>query len=311
MRIPIILLLYSCGISSFVFAQNTTSDSVVVVGDDSYHSRNLKAFFMGHHYRDAWLAPIKVAYIDIEKDSLVPIKQGGGVQTTSLRLKGVNKTQYVFRSIKKDVSKKLPLVLQETLAQDIVQDQISASHPYGALVIPPLAKAAGISYSIPSLGVIRDSPALGEFRNTFANMLVLYEQRPKGNLSAYPNYNFAPKIVSTPDLLEKTRKSLKHQVDGRAMARARLFDFWIGDIDRHDDQWRWGAYKNSDGTVYKPIPRDRDFAFLKADGLIPWIGTRKWAFRMAQNFDNEIKDVAGLGMQGMYVDRTFIRKSVV
>ncbi len=287
-------------------AQDVPLDSVDIIADPRYKSKKFANLFIGHHYRDAWLATVRVPYIDIEKEGLVPIKQGGGVQTKSLRLERENGMQFIFRSVKKDVSKKLPVFLRGTLAHDVMQDQISATHPYGALVIPGLAKAAGVSYSIPQVGVVKDSPALGEFRETFGNMLVLFEQRPVGDLSIYPNYNFAPKVANSPKVFEKVRESLKHKVDPFAMSRARLFDFWLGDIDRHEDQWRWGVYKTEKGTLYRPIPRDRDFAFMKADGFIPWVLSRKWAFRLAQHFDYDIKDVAGLGLQGMYIDRSFL-----
>ena len=306
MRSVTCLWIYLLAIPSLLHAQNPTPDSLDVIADSRYKIKKVRDLFIGHHYRDAWQATVRVPYIDIDKEGLVPLKQGGGVQTKSLRLERENGMQYIFRSVEKDVSKKLPVFLRGTLAHDVMQDQISATHPYGALVIPVMAEAAGVSYSIPKLGVVKDSPSLGEFRETFGNMLVLFEQRPYGDVSIYPNYAYAPKVSNSPKVFEKVRGSLKHKVDRYAMARVRLFDFWLGDIDRHQDQWRWGTFKSGEGTVYKPIARDRDFAFLKADGFIPWVLSRKWAFRLAQHFDYEVKDVAGLGMQGMYIDRSFL-----
>lgn len=57
-------------------------------------------------------------------------------------------------------------------------------------------------------------------------------------------------------------ESHKHNVDQQAALRARLFDMWLGDWDRHDDQFRWASFKENGVTVYKPIPRDRDQIFL-------------------------------------------------
>jgi hypothetical protein len=41
----------------------------------------------------------------------------------------------------------------------------------------------------------------------------------------------------------------------------------IADWDRHADQWRWGVKDSAGITYYYPIPRDRDFAYFRSDGL--------------------------------------------
>lgn len=296
----ILFFCFSVSAQSIIVSQD--EDSAVVIGGD-YASRNFYKTFFGEHYRSAWLAPIKVAIIDLEKEQLTPIKQGGGFQTTSLRLRKPDGSQWVFRSIAKNVEKILPEDVRGTLSQDILQDQISASHPYAAWVVPGLAKAAGVAHAIPTIGVVKDSPLLGEFRETFKNLLVLYEQRPYKDMSNADNYFNAKDVENTPTVIEKTIETPKHRVDEYSLARARLFDLILGDIDRHDDQWRWGKFKNKDFTLYRPYPRDRDFAFLKADGFFPWFVNRKWAAREVSNFDYIIDDPVGLASKGMPLDR--------
>ena len=63
--------------------------------------------------------------------------------------------------------------------------------------------------------------------------------------------------------------------------------------------------KKNDQTFYQPIPRDRDQAFSKMDGLIPGLTTRKWAIRKIQHFDESIRDINGLNTNGMHLDRNF------
>ena len=46
--------------------------------------------------------------------------------------------------------------------------------------------------------------------------------------------------------VSKLLKNHKHKVDQEYILRARLFDILIGDWDRHDDQWRWGEFKEDD-----------------------------------------------------------------
>jgi hypothetical protein len=79
----------------------------------------------------------------------------------------------------------------------------------------------------------------------------------------------------------------------------------IGDWDRHEDQWLWASFKEGNKTIYKPIPRDRDQAFSKMDGLIPHLATQKWAIRKVQDFDYTIHDIVGLNINGGHLDRNF------
>jgi hypothetical protein len=74
----------------------------------------------------------------------------------------------------------------------------------------------------------------------------------------------------------------------------RLFDILIGDWDRHEDQWRWGEFEKENGVLYRPIPRDRDQAFTKFDGLIPKMITK--VLPDIQSFESKIGDPAELSI---------------
>src|SRR6185436_19642142 len=95
------------------------------------------------------------------------------------------------------------------------------------------------------------------------------------------------------------------RMDQSAFLKARLFDMWIGDWDRHEDQWLWAGSKFNGLTYYKPIPRDRDQAFSRLDGILPTMATRKWAVRQSKHFDYNIKDLNGLNMSGYFLDKNF------
>ena len=45
----------------------------------------------------------------------------------------------------------LPPTLRKTIAASIIQDQISAEHPFSALIVPPLAKALNIPHARPEV----------------------------------------------------------------------------------------------------------------------------------------------------------------
>ena len=116
-----------------------------------------------------------------EKGGLTPIQRGGGQATASIRLENSEGKQYVLRSIEKSAAKTIPAFAEKTWAQDVFQDQLSAIHPYSALVIPPLAEAAGIYHTNPEVVYVPKQNALGGYNENFGNALYLFEERPAGD----------------------------------------------------------------------------------------------------------------------------------
>ena len=259
--------------SSMSFRDSTT----VTSGNKNYAAGAVKRFFWGSQRRTSWTKDIRVPLIDLatEQGGLVPTKRGGGMQTVSLRLESDSGSEFVLRMVDKDPSGTVPASLQGTIATDIVQDQIASIHPYGALVVPSLAERAGIYHPKPKLVYIPDDPRLGEFRTLFANKLALFEQRPKGDMSDRPEFGNSKKIVSAADLYEEINGDNDHVVDAQAFMKVRLFDMLLSDWDRHRDQWRWASFKDKDEgvTIYRPIGRDRDWAFNRMNGLLTSIYT--------------------------------------
>jgi hypothetical protein len=247
----------------------------------------------GVHYRPEWYTPVtfKRAMLDTLAGGLTPYQQGGGRQSKSLRLQDTHGREYVIRSIDKSFGKALPEITQGTFIEKIVNDQVTIGHPYSALTIPPMAEAARIYHTNPSIYYIPRQAALGRFSDTIGNTLYLFEQRPDENWETAPNFGYAKKIVGTPKMLEKIHEDNDNSVDQLLYVRSRLFDMFIGDWGRHEDQWRWAAFKDGNKTMYKPIPRDRDQAYTKFDGrmlkiLIPVAGVKH-----LQTFDHTIKDI--------------------
>ncbi|MEJ2003502.1 MAG: hypothetical protein P8X57_00720 [Cyclobacteriaceae bacterium] len=278
------------------------------------HRDGKRPGLLGNNYRDEWETVLRnVPVFDVENKygGLDIVKKGGGQQTRSLRLEADDERQYVLRSIEKFAEKAVPLELRNTIAEDIIRDQVSASHPYGAIVIPQMADAAGVYHTNPEVVYLPDDPALGEFREDFANGLYLFEERPDDD--HWEDADFfgnAPEIMSTADVVEKLGNDADHFIEEDQVIRSRLFDIWIGDWDRHDDQWRWKRTKDeNDIKHYEPIPRDRDQVFFWSDGrLLAW-GSRRWGQPKFQGFHEEIRDVAGLNFNARHFDRTFLIQS--
>jgi hypothetical protein len=288
-------------------AQNSPlPDSLTVIPGPEYKASWLHETFFGEHYRDLWTTPTKVKVLDLATfgGGLLPVKQTGGFQTKSLRLQGEDGKQYAFRSVHKDPKAVLPLELQDTFAADVLQDQISSSNPASALVVDVFADALGVLHPKPQLVLLPDDERLGQFREMFAGILGIIEDYPAAGPEGKTGFGGSDKIVGTTKLYETLENDNDHQINAKAMLTARLLDVFVGDWDRHIDQWRWARYKENGRNIWYPIPRDRDQAFARFDGLFPTIGAA--AITQFEDFSDNFYDMTSLTFQGRFVDRRLL-----
>jgi hypothetical protein len=274
-----------------------------------YQASKFRHWLLGKNYRPEWTEPVALPVFDIgtQHGGLKVVQRGGGFQTVSLRLADSTGKEYVLRSVEKYPDAALPAVFRKTIAADVVKDQISASHPYGSLVVTPLADAAGVYHTNPQYFAIPNDPRFGKYLKGFANTIGLFEERPDEDMSHLESVGNAKNVVSTEKVLENIREDQNDQIDQMSLLRARLFDFFIADWDRHDDQWRWAEFKkDGKGKVYKAIPRDRDQAFFVNQGVIPNIASRKWILPKVQGFDESLRDIEGFNFNNRYFDRSFL-----
>lgn len=279
----------------------------IMSAEPEYKASKPIEYLFGKHYRKEWSTPFKVHFLDLNcvGEGLTPIKKGGGMQTTSLRLVAKDSTQYTLRSINKDPASLLPEGLRKTFAEDFLQDQMSSAHPYGPMAIPGMAKALGIYHIQPDLYYVPHSPLLGPYIDEMGGKLAYLEIRPDEDLSKFKEFGRTNNAISTRTLFEKKLKDNKNKVDQRNFLKARLFDMIIGDWDRHKDQWRWAEFETKEGSIFKPIPRDRDQAFSKFDGLIPSMIAGK-THRNLNTFSPDFHDLIGLNLSGSILDRTLL-----
>ncbi|WP_333820694.1 BamA/TamA family outer membrane protein [Ohtaekwangia sp.] len=282
--------------------------TIRVHASDRYDAHTFRKKILGENYRDEWKQDIDVPVFDIGKEAggLKIVQKGGGMQTLSLRLTDSLGQEYTLRSIEKFPEKAIPSMLQKTFASDLVQDQISSAHPYGAVVVPYLADAAGIYHSNPRIVYIPDDPRFGIYRKEFANTLMLFEERPGGDARDKPYFGSSKKIISTDKVLAKLAEDNDNEVDQKFVLRSRLFDIVIGDWDRHDDQWRWASFKDKKNEYYRPIPRDRDQAFFVSNGVLSKVWSRRWALPKFEGFHEEVRWTPGFMFNARFFDRTFL-----
>lgn len=296
-------VIFFIALSYTVFAQNEEGgkfDSIVVRIHPAYDSvTNMHRFLFGENYRKEWAASTKVPVIKISEISggLTPTERGGGHQTRSIRLKDKNGKEWVLRSVEKYPDANIPEGLKKTFARDWLRDNMSAQHPYSALVVPVIAEAVKVPHTTPVIGWVAPDKSLGIYLDEFAKTVCLLEERePAGDSD------------NTPKMLEKLREDNDNKLDSATFFRARLLDLLIADWDRHGDQWRWADMQKGDGKNYLAIPRDRDLTFYVNEGLIPKTAAKTQFLFFLQGFTGEIKDPNSFFYVGGKFDQQFLNQ---
>jgi hypothetical protein len=241
----------------------------------------IHAWLLGENWRRVWSEPVEVEVLDLAATGggLRPVRTVGSRQTLGLALEGADGRSYTFRGLEKSGHGILPAFLRYGLLAALLRDQASENLPAADLLAAELSRQLGVRITRRRLVSMPDDPALGEFREAFAGAVGTFSEYPEPGPGGAPGTFGATEIVDSERLWQEVRSGKGASVDARAHLRARLIDWWIGDWDRHPEQWRWGLVDPS--KRYVPLPEDHDHAFSHADGvlvlaavrpLFPWIG---------------------------------------
>lgn len=163
-------------------------DSVLIAASTFYRGNTLKEAMQGKIYRKAWSTPVKIpiVFLDTLKGGMTIIKEGGGSQTISLKLKGADGVLYSLRGINKDPESHIPEIARSLGLENIIIDAISASHPYGAVAAGALTEAAGVLHTDPQAVFVPKQEFLGEHNEKFGNRLFLLEYETEGEVNTTP-----------------------------------------------------------------------------------------------------------------------------
>jgi len=301
-RILLLATLWSAGATSLARAEDPPRRRAVA--GEHYKASGLHRFLFGADYRDLWTQPVELPVLDLQRyaGGLKPVRRVGGQETKGLAFKGADGRDYTFRALDKDPGEILPPDLRDSVARDIVQDQIASSHPGGFVVVPPLMEAAGVLHTTPELVVMPDDPALGEFRSVFAGLPGTIEVYPRPVGAGNPGFEGATEIVNGEEMWKRSQASSADRVDARAFLRARLMDVFIGDWDRHRGQWRFA--KRPGSPLWQPVPEDRDQAFVRFEGL--FLDMSRRGHPRLVDFGPRYSDIVGQTFNGWEVDRRYL-----
>jgi hypothetical protein len=261
--IKILTIFISIGLAQVSYSQKTTvvdsSDPHfhTVIAGQEYKSSNWHKWLWGEDYRPEWTTPVKIPVLNMDSafGGLTPIKEGGGRQTKSLRLKDSAGRQFVLRTVNKTYTGALPELYQGTIIEHLANDQIATNHPYAALAVPQMAEAAKVYHTNPKYYVVPYSERLGEYNEIFANTLCLLEERPDDSQLETESFGHPQDIMSTEDMYEKMTKENDHLMDQNHFVMTRLFDIFLGDWGRHPDNWRWAKFDSGAYKIYRPVPK--------------------------------------------------------
>jgi len=282
------------------------ADSVLVAAGPRYRANALQRFLLGTHYRELWTLPVRFEVLNLAQfaGGLRPLREGGGMETRSLHFVTPSGGRYVFRSLDKEITRLLHAGLGRSLLASMLQDQTSSAHPAGVLVAARLQEAAGLPAPHPRLVVLPDDPGLGAFRLRFAGLLGTLQEGPGEDLSVPRDSAGEPVTRHTEDLLGLLDAGPGNQADVRSYLAARLLDFFLNDWDRHGGQWRWIPQAEAWGTLWRPVPVDRDQAFAWYDGVL--LGLARLRTSKLSEFGPEYPHLKGLIRNSGPLDRRLL-----
>ena len=245
-------------------------DSVTTAPGRTYPAGKLKRIFAGDLNRHLWGIPVTLPVLDLGKTGggLAPTETSGGQQTVGLRFIGRDGLEYDFRPVVKHGDPPIPKMIPRRISDGVVDDQMGAMFPFGGLVAAELSTAIGIVEPQPVPVVMPNDERLGQFRAAFAGRVGMLTVRPDERKDGRPGIGGYTRIIDSDSLDVILRTDPHSVVDERLFLRARLIDVLVGDWDRHAGQWRWGMRKRGDSTIWRAIPKDRDWAFSSIDGII-------------------------------------------
>ncbi len=266
-----------------------------------YKANGFKKLWMGEHYREEWTTAVSLPYLNLktEHGGLKAIGKGGGKQTNSLKLINNRKEQYAFRSVNKNTGRDPYDPFRNTLVTSYTQELISNQLPFGDVLVAKLLDNTDILHVNPKPFIMPNDPALGIYQKDFANVVGTLEMKPKGKKGIRPGFANADIVISSNQMYNYLISNNSNYIDRLAFAKTVLFDAWVGDWDKHGDNWKWAGYKEGKHYKFVPIPKDRDHVFAIYEGILPSIA--KQALPFYSDFTNTLDNVDANTYQGRHL----------
>ncbi|MDT0295054.1 metallophosphatase [Mesonia ostreae] len=292
-----------------------------VYTEEEVDKSGLHTWAWGDHYRNVYGKKIEVPVLFLDDLPANPkaISAGGGNQSRSLRLLDDNENEFTLREMRKSAVRFIQSSIENhyvvdymknTVAEDIVTDFYTTAHPYAPFAVNGLSKSLGILHANPKIYYVPKQIGLGRFNESYGDKLYMIEEHVGDENKDFETFGASEDILSTADMLLELQDNKDAKIDEVEYIKARIFDMLIGDWDRHQDQWRWAKYERDGKDIYQAIPRDRDQAFPKYDGVI--LSLLKLGvppLRAMQKYEANLKNSKWFNVAGYPLDKNFIKTS--
>lgn len=250
--------------------QSDSAKRMTVTPGAKYEAGGFESFFLGSGWRELWTTPVSAPVFSPDALGLKFDKRGGGRQSITVHFKEKGGWKgYVWRSVDKVPVDNLSPEFEGTFVGRLIQDQTSAFLPAAPLLVTPLLQSIGVLHLEPTLYVMGDNKSLGALNDTVSGMLGTFELKPTEADDDQPGFAGSAKIEGTSDFFEELSKDHNQTFDEREFLKSRLIDFLINDTDRSTDNYEFARFGDkAKGYRWRAIPRDRDWAFINAGGIM-------------------------------------------
>lgn len=304
-----LLLASAAATSAAQDAPRTNADSLESVTPGArYRAGAFTRAIAGTGWRDLWTTPVAAPVLDPDTHlgGLELVKRGGGFHSLVLHLQEAGGwREYRFRSVDKFPMQGTPQ-LRGTVAGRVIEGQVASLFPAAPLLVPPLLDALGILHVKPELYVMGDSPRLEHVRDTVVGMLGTFELAAQEAPDDTPGFGGSSKIKGTEKFLDDLLENRGHRLDERELLAARLIDILVNDPDRSPDNYNWARFGEKGAYTWRPLPRDRDQAFIDARGLLNAVVIRR-IYPKQIPFRNKIP-LRGLTYSAHVIDRRLLQR---
>jgi hypothetical protein len=285
-----------------------SADSFTTPPGRTYPAGRFRRFVAGDLNREVWSIPVRLPILDLATvgGGLHPLEVTGGQQTVGLRFLGRNGREYDFRPIVKNPTRAIPEWLRRRLVVEALDDQMAAQFPFGPVVVAELLKAVGIDAPKPVPVVMPNDPRLGQYRALFAGRVGLFAPNAEEGTGGAPGFAGYTSIIGSDSVYANVGTNPESTFDDRHFLKARLIDLLVGDWDRHSGQWRWGERKEGGRTVWRAIPKDRDWAFARIDGLTGRLA--RLFYSRYVGFSDAFPSISRLAQSGNRVDHRVLNR---
>jgi len=259
------MVLLSLGFQRALAAQD--ADSVTVPAGSQYVARGplswLSKFMFGSRYRGLWGTPVKLPRLDPATRNLTAIGADTGLRAGYRYFRDGAGATWTFRPLDRNLKAYFSPDQRRDVVNGIFQDLQSGRHPGAPLVVQGLTRGAGLGRKDQRLVALALDSALvpGVFEPGI-------ETRFRDELDEKSS------AITSTELLAQLDAPDPPTVDAVAFLRERLFDIYVGSWDPLPEEWLWLRRR---GGLMVPLPRDRDGAFSRFDGVVTVLASRTLA----------------------------------